>query len=126
MAETRYRAWTRTLSAITGQPVMTGGAWVPGSPAAEVVVWTLRTPLGTFLPDPARGVDYAVIRRAEPGAPARLSAAITAALAYAVTDGTIADLRVSSRAREGYIQADVNFVDPRDLDRRSQRRSVRV
>lgn len=126
MAETPYHAWTRTIDPLTRQPKLLGGVWVPGSPAAEVVAWVLSTPRGSFLPDPTLGVDYASVSVASPDGPARLSAAITAALAFAVDDGTIADLRVESASRGAYIEAEVAFTDPHDLTRQRQRRRVRV
>lgn len=126
MAETRYRAWTRTVDPMTKQPTLLGGAWVPGSPAAEIVAWVLTTPLGGFQPDPARGVDYAALDRASPEAPARLAAAITAALAFAVDDGTVGELAVEAEGRGAVMLAEVSFVDPRDTSRRRQRRVVRV
>ncbi len=124
MAETPYHAWTRTI--IARQPELLGGVWVPGSPAAEIVVWTLSTPLGTFQPDPTLGVDYASVGAASPEAPARLAAAIAAALGYAVRDGSVAELAVTPSAVGAFLQADVAFVDPRDPTRTRQRRAVRV
>lgn len=124
MAETRFHAWTRTIA--SRQPKLLGGVWVPGSPAAEVVSWVLSTPLGTFLPDRERGVDYSAVETASPEAPARLAAAIRAGLEFAVNDGTVADVVVTPVAVGSRLQADVSFTDPRDPSQARQRRIVRV
>lgn len=120
-----YYAHTRALDPVTGDVRLSGGQWVVGSPAAELVLQVLRTPKGTYLPDPSYGIDLSAVTHDHPNVTAKLHAAITAALRHLVEDGFITDLLVkvqrSGRGRLGY---DVSFYDPRAQGSSRRRENV--
>lgn len=112
MSAPRYYAVTRSINPATGQPRLRDGAWLRGSPMAEVVVNVLRTPKGSFKPDPSFGVDYSDIEKGSADAPSKLIAAIEAALARYVRDNLLANLNVSAERAGQVIRYEVSFDDP--------------
>lgn len=68
-------------------------AWAP-SAAIGLVVWTLRTPLGACLADPALGVDWTSARTDTADAPQTLRREIERALRWLVDAGFLTELVV--------------------------------
>lgn len=79
----------------------------------EVVVRVLRTPRGSFLPDPTFGVDYRLVTKAHPNSPATLQSAIVEALKRFTDIGLITDLTVNVERRGTQLLWEVIFRDPR-------------
>ncbi len=109
-------AITRARSPVTGEVLFDDrrATWrVAPSPATEVVLIILRTPRGSCLVDPTRGVDYSRINKLRTDAPATARAAVTEALQSVVTAGLIRDVRVEARvfASSSRLELDVSFVD---------------
>ncbi len=94
-----------------------------GAPAVQLVLWTLRTHLGTFAPDETFGLNYGVAARRTRATQAEWRAEVTRALGRHVRRGVITQLVVTvdppSRSTLLY---DVAFTDPRTAERSTLRR----
>lgn len=98
----------------------------PGSaPAAQIVLWTLRTQRGSFAADETFGVDYRVAQRRSSSTQADWKAEVERALARHVRRGVISKLAVTvDPPAKGRLLYDVAFVDPRTQERDALRRLV--
>jgi len=111
-------ATTRARSGLTGEVLFDDrrGTWRDAqSPATEMVVIILRTPLGKCLVRPTLGVDWSRVNKLRTDAPATAQAAVNAALAPLVRDGFIRDQQVTARvfSSRGLLELDVSFIDVR-------------
>lgn len=111
-------AFTRSRSALDGDVRMdprTGSWQAASSPALEMVLNTLRTPLGGCLATPDLGVDWSKVDTLRTDAAATGRAVILAGLQPLVSTGWITDVRaeVTVDARRGLLGYTVTFVDPR-------------
>lgn len=118
-------ARARQLNPMTGDwtwdEVSEGHATSP-SPALEIVLLTLRTPLGSALADPLFGTDWDRVAKLGTRAEADVRAVIEAALAPQIARQVLRDLVVrSEEGPQGRMLYEVDFVDVR----LGQRRSVR-
>lgn len=109
--------YTRALSAPTGRFVFpaTGTAFTASeSPALEIVIRTLRTPLGLCAANPSFGTDWSRVQKMAPNAASTARSVIQDALAGAVRRGVLSGLEVSATVpRPGVILWSVEFTDPR-------------
>jgi hypothetical protein len=104
---------TRARDPQTGDVLMNGATWAfADAPMVHVVLRVLRTPLGTYLPDPTFGVDYSVIQKRDPGVGARWRAAVLRGLQYLVDLRRITDVRVEYEVVGAQLRYAVSFVDP--------------
>jgi hypothetical protein len=106
-------AFTRSIDPLTGDLRLDGARYVPGAPMAEVALRVLRTPRGSYLPDPTFGLDYAVLTKQTPAVGATLEAALRDALARYTTQGLMTDLGITVEVGRGIARFRVAFVDPR-------------
>ena len=111
-------AATRARSGLTGDVLFDDrrGTWkLAASPATEMVLIILRTPLGKCLARPSLGVDWSRVNKLRTDAPATAQAAVNAALAPLVRDGFIRDPQVTARvfSSRGLLELDVSFIDVR-------------
>lgn len=114
----RPYAITRARSPLTGDVLLntTTSRWVEAdSPARELVLIRLRTPLGSMLCAPEIGVDWQRVSTLRTDAPATARQAIEAGLAPLVRSGAIRDLSVHVQvdAARGRLLFEVDFVDVR-------------
>lgn len=109
-----YYAYTRALTP-AGDLAFDDArsSWAGGSPMAEVVERVLRTPRGSYLPDPRFGVDFASVQKNTPNAGARFRDAILAALKYLTDARLIVSLTVETEARGAQLLYRITFTDPR-------------
>lgn len=112
---TAYYAYTPRVDPLTGQITAWGTDLRPGQPSAEMVALTLRTPLGSYAPDPDEGVDLSIVQSATQNVANVWKAEVERALARYVRNGVIRDLQVTVDLQsDGQLLYDVAFVDPRD------------
>lgn len=97
----------------SGDVALDGSTYSWGSPMVEIVKRVLRTPRGTYLPDPSFGVDYSVVDKARPDAGARFQAAILAALRPWTLRREIVDLSVAVEVTDSTLRYEISFSDPR-------------
>lgn len=112
-ARVRYYAFTRALDPGTGYIRVSGNTWVPGSPMVEVVLRIIRTPKGTFLPDPNFGVDYSLVEKARTNSGATFRAELSRALRTLVTTNAIRDLAIQVETKGTTLLWQIDFVDVR-------------
>jgi hypothetical protein len=114
----RWYAYTPALDPATGDWARGGSERPASAPATQIVLWTLRTPKRSFLPDLTLGPDYDLIQKQTPNAAAAWKASVEEALDRYVRRGVIAELRVvvdpPAKGRLLYL---VDFVDPRARSR---------
>lgn len=108
-----YYAYTRSLDPGTGQIQIAGNNWVAGSPMVQVAIRILRTQRGTYLPDPTFGVDYSVVDKALPNAPATFKAELNRAFRSLVTSGAIANLSITVESSPPKLLWEITFTDVR-------------
>ncbi len=109
-----YYKFTRSLDPSTGNVLLENQRWKGGSPAAEIVLRVLRTPKGSYLPDPTFGFDYSLLNHLTNDSEARIKAGIETALNYLVQDSVISSLKVKVQVdilRKAVVY-DVSFYDP--------------
>jgi phage baseplate assembly protein W len=123
---TTYYARTRALDPATGDLRLAGGNYVAGNPMLEVVLRVLRTPRGSYLPDPTFGVDMTVLRKASVGVAAAWRAAVIAALRRYTDRGLITDLKVTVETEGSRLYYSLEFVDPRSRTREPTRLARRL
>lgn len=65
-------AYTPALDGLTGEMRfdVSTNTWEAGDPDAEALLHCVRTELGTYLPDPTFGFNYALIQKREPNSEA--------------------------------------------------------
>ena len=112
-----HYAYTPAVDPKTGQVTAWGSELRPGSPAAEIVLLTLRTPKGSYLPDPTEGVDLDLIQNATSNVAVLWKAEVERALSRYTQSGVIRDLHVTVEQNGTTLLYDVEFVDPRDTTR---------
>ncbi len=88
---------TPAIDPATGDLSLDDGslAWSESAPIG-LVVWTLRTPLGTCAADPSLGTDWRAARTDTADAPQALAAELERALQWIVAGGWITDLATSA------------------------------
>ncbi len=108
-------AITRTLDPNTGLFELDddGREWAEGQPATELVVRVLRTPRGSCPLDPSYGIDTTAFARAWPNVAARVTAAITEALAFLTRTARITNVTVTVQTERDRLFYEVRFIDPR-------------
>lgn len=118
-----YYKFTRSLDPRTGNLTMVNQRWKAGSPAAEIVLRVLKTPKGTYLPDPTFGFDYSLLDHVRPDSEEKIKAGIRECLNYLVKDRVITDLniKVEVDAKKKTVLFDVSFIDPLLKQRKSVR-----
>lgn len=97
-----------------------------GQPVAEAVAFTLRTQVGTYLPDPDDGVDLRLTRKQTINIKSVWEAELKRALARYTRDGLITDLKVVVEVGDSVLLDEVSFIDPRDSAKPPARRTVRT
>lgn len=115
-------AYTQRHDPTTGEPVLDANRRAESpAPQTERALMALRTTRGSCLADPDFGVEWARVNKLGTGAAATARDVITAALAFLVSDGSIAGLSVECEVdvQRGLLLYDVSFTDPR-LDRRAR------
>lgn len=88
-----------------------------GNPAIELVLMTLSTPKGTYLPDPTLGPNYEVLQKAKPNLSTRWKAEVESSLARFIPNRILkltVEVDPPLRNRLVYL---VSFVDARSADR---------
>lgn len=121
----RSYAFTRSRNALDGDVLVDSATsrWVEAtSPARELVLIRLRTPLGSMLCAPTLGVDWSRVQTLRTDAPATARQAIEAGLAPLVRAGVISDLGVVVEVdpARGRLLYEVSFVDVRLRPRTKQ------
>lgn len=107
----------RATDPATRNLVLRGSTWALGSPALEIVLMTLATPLGTYLPDPTLGPDYRLLSKQTKTVRQDWKDSVEKALTRFVPS-VITDLRVEvDPPIKGRIKYLVGFVDPRANDK---------
>ena len=107
--------YARQFDAGTGDVKMNGATWATDRPLTAIVLRVLRTPLGTYLPDPNFGIDYSKVDKARPNAGAELQAAIRRGLEFLTRARLLTKLVVTTPTVAGStITFDVKFTDPKD------------
>ena len=88
---------TPAIDPSTGNLSLDDGAlaWAPSAPVG-LVVWALRTPLGTCAADTSIGVDWSKARTDTADAPQALEAELARALQWIAEGGWIRDLAVTA------------------------------
>ena len=88
---------TPAIDPATGDLSLDDGAlaWAPSSPVG-LVVWVLRTPLGSCAADPSIGVDWSKARLDTEDAPQALRAELERAVQWVAEGGWIRDLAVTA------------------------------
>ena len=108
-------AYARKFDPGTGEVMMDGASWATDRPMTAIVMRVIRTPLGSYLPDPNFGIDYSTLDKARPNAGAELQAAIKRGLAFLTRPGLITNLVVKTPTVIGSaITFDLTFADPKD------------
>lgn len=112
-------AVTRARSGLTGEVLWDAkrnNTWqLAQSPAAELVLFILRTQKGKCLVRPDLGVDWSRVNKLRTDARATAEAAVRDALAEPVRSGAIRDVEVAARVypSRSLLELDVSFVDVR-------------
>jgi len=107
----------RAIDPATRDFLMRGSTWELGSPALEIVLMTLATPLGTYLPDLTLGPDYGLLQKQAKTVRQDWKDSVEKALARFIPS-VITDLRVEvDPPIRGQIKYLVEFVDPRANDK---------
>lgn len=115
-------AYTQRHDPTSGEPILVGNQRAESTaPQTERALMTLRTTRGLCLADPTFGVEWGRVDKLGTGAAATARAVISEALAYMVSDGSIASLTVECEVDvgRGMLLYEVTFTDPR-LDRRAR------
>lgn len=120
---TQY-AVTQEMDPGTGDVRMNGSLRKRGVPATEVVLRILRTDIGSYVPDPTQGREYAKIAKKLPNITRVWQAETIRALRHLVENGVISNLKVEVQTTTGgRLLEMVSFVDPRSAD--NLRREIR-
>ena len=89
--------YARRLDPTAGELLFTQktNAWTVGDPDTEAVVRVLRTPLGSYLPDPTFGLDYGLIQARGTNAQANIERELARALARVVKQRGLRNLTIT-------------------------------
>lgn len=117
---TRYYAIARELNETTGDVRRLGARWKRGSPMLEIVKRVLRTPLGSYVPDPTYGVNMSILKHATANVGARWQAEVVRALDRWVKRGLIKNLTVIVTVERDRLLYSVSFEDVRLRTRERQ------
>lgn len=109
---TEYYAHTRYLTD-GGDVEMDGTSWRTGAPMIEVAKRILRTPKGSFIPDPTFGLDFSVVQVARSDAGPRFSAAVREAFDSFRKAGLMQRFRVVVEVADDRLRYEISFYDPR-------------
>lgn len=109
---TPYYAYARSIDAQTGDLLMDGPNWRPGSPMAESVSFLVRSARSPSAADPDAGPDYEAVQKGAPNAAARWRAELEAALRPLTGPGLITELRVTVDRVGARLDATITFRDP--------------
>lgn len=107
-------AYTREIDPNTGDVRMNGAVHkIADSPMVEVVMRVLRTPRGTYLPDPSFGLDYSLARYIKPNTKSDWRAEVVRALTFLIDAKRIQELSVEVEIVGRQLRYQVSFLDPR-------------
>jgi hypothetical protein len=106
-------AFTPRFDPATRDFIMRDSNFEAGDPAVELVLMTLSTPKGTYLPDPTLGPDYEILTLQSSKVAVMWKASVNEALRRFVPS-RITDIKVEvDPPRNGRLVFSVEFVDPR-------------
>lgn len=120
-----FYAWSPAISS-AGELELSDSGLAAGQPVMEAVAFTLRTQVGTYLPDPDDGVDLRLTRKQTPDIKTKWGSELKRAVQRYVRDGLITDLKVVIEVGDGVLLDEVSFIDPRDNAKPPARRTVRT
>lgn len=110
-------AFTPRFDPLTRDMILRDSRVDRGNPAIELVLMTLATPKGTYLPDPTLGPNYEVLQKARPNLQATWKAEVESSLARFIPNRILkltVEVDPPRRNRLVYL---VSFVDARAADR---------
>jgi hypothetical protein len=107
-----YYAATQTLNAGTGEIEHAGSVRKRGEPMLEVVKRVMRTPLGSYLPDPTFGIRMPP-DKSVPGAAATFRESIYEAFRFYTQQGLMTELSAMIETDGMKLLYQIEFRDPR-------------